>query len=481
MSSNANDEKSEAVRLIKFDGEDSNWHEWSVKTTALAKTKGFRNAYFKDTKPCNDEHYESDKATKAEKAIYEANDKAYQLLIMSCSGIAFGLVNQAKTDEHRDGDAFMAWTNLTNRYAPNATSDLIQISTDFNRCGMKSNRIDPDEWFIQLDLLRHRMTAIDPAFAKKDEELIAHIIANLPSEYSEVITVVEGMDKITLSEVKAKIRAFYKRKFKSEKAPTKEKELALFAGQFKGNCRSCGKQGHKAAECRSKPTKNEKDRDGSNKNRDGVGKNIKCYNCNKFAGHLSKDCPEKRKDKGKAPEHGMFVGMCTVVHEQNVYGNVNMGPTYALADDLLNTKSKVAQRDQDKSGLREKDTTIFPSGHHGKAGRAPLRKNFVAMTSTAEDDEHYYEGIQTGPTPVTDQCHVTGVDGTERWLADTGATTHITTNDTGMTNVENVNVKVLVGDGKEVVCRKRGDITISNGNETLQLRNVLYTKHFAKI
>jgi hypothetical protein len=157
-----------------------------------------------------------------------------------------------------------------------------------------------------------------------------------------------------------------------------------------------------------------------------------------------------------------------------------MGPTYALADDLLTTKSKVVQRDQAKFGLREKDTTIFPLGHRGKAGRVPLRKNFVAMTSTAEYDEHYYEGIQTGPTPVTDQCHVTSVDGTERWLADTGATTHITTNDTGMTNVENVSVKVLVGDGKEVVCRKRGDITIYNGNETLQLRSVLYTKQFAK-
>ncbi len=267
-----------AVRLIKFDGNDANWHKWSVKTTALAKTNGFRNAYYKDTKPCSDEHYKSDKVTKGKKAIYKANDKAYQLLIMSCSGIAFGLVNQAKTDKHRDGNAFRAWTNLTSRYAPNATSDLIQISTNFNKCGMKRSRSDPDEWFIQLDLLRHRMTVINPSFTKKDEELIAHIIANLPNKYSEVITVVEGMDKITLTEVKAKIRVFNKQKFKTDKSPIKEKELALFAGQFKGNCRNCGKQGHKAAECRSKPTKNNKSKDCNNKDIDGVGKHIKCYN-----------------------------------------------------------------------------------------------------------------------------------------------------------------------------------------------------------
>jgi hypothetical protein len=39
----------------------------------------------------------------------------------------------------------------------------------------------------------------------------------------------------------------------------------------------------------------------------------------------------------------------------------------------------------------------------------------------------------------------------ERWLADTGATMHITMTDENMTNVENVNVLVIVGDGKEVI------------------------------
>ena len=45
-------------------------------------------------------------------------------------------------------------------------------------------------------------------------------------------------------------------------------------------------------------------------------------------------------------------------------------------------------------------------------------------------------------------------NGMERWLADTGATTHITMSDEYMTNVENVNISVIVGDGKEVVCTK---------------------------
>ena len=50
--------------------------------------------------------------------IYKANDKASHLLIMSCTGIAFGLVNQAKMKKLIDGNACMALKNLEARYPP---------------------------------------------------------------------------------------------------------------------------------------------------------------------------------------------------------------------------------------------------------------------------------------------------------------------------------------------------------------------------
>ena len=121
------DEKSgEAIRLFKFDGDEANWLEWSTKTLSLAKTKGFRLAYANDTKPCSDTVYETT-ATEKERKIYKTNDRAYQLLIISCTGIAFGLVNQAKTKDLIDGNTFMAWKNLCDRYAPHGVSDLIQL------------------------------------------------------------------------------------------------------------------------------------------------------------------------------------------------------------------------------------------------------------------------------------------------------------------------------------------------------------------
>ena len=107
---------------------------------------------------------------------------------MSCSGIAFGLVNQAKTKTLIDGDAFMAWKNLAKRYTPHSTSDLIQLSGEFNKCALEDSSSDPDLWFIELNLIQSRMISIDSSFEKKEMEVIAHMINKLPNKYSEVIT-----------------------------------------------------------------------------------------------------------------------------------------------------------------------------------------------------------------------------------------------------------------------------------------------------
>ena len=67
------------------------------------------------------------------------------------------------------------------------------------------------------------------------------------------------------------------------------------------------------------------------------------------------------------------------------------------------------------------------------------------------------------------------------WLADTGATRHVTMNDHGMTNVKNVHILVVVGDGKEVLCTKHRDILLSGPNgQMLFLKKVLYTNAFHK-
>lgn len=57
--------------------------------------------------------------------------------------------------------------------------------------------------------------------------------------------------------------------------------MAQYIINLGGKCRKCGKQGHKAADCKS--------------DKKGV-----CFNCGKD-GHFARDCPEKKKDENETP------------------------------------------------------------------------------------------------------------------------------------------------------------------------------------
>ena len=131
----------ESMRLIKFDGNETNWYQWSVKTVALpCQVQGIANDVLEELNynPYSDDEYKAE-TDKGVRAIYEANDKAYQLLIMNCTRIAFGIVNQAKTKKLIDSYADMAWKNLEARYAPHSVSDLVQFSSEFNKCIHNAN------------------------------------------------------------------------------------------------------------------------------------------------------------------------------------------------------------------------------------------------------------------------------------------------------------------------------------------------------
>jgi hypothetical protein len=75
-----------------------------------------------------------------------------------------------------------------------------------------------------------------------------------------------------------------------------------------------------------------------------------------------------------------------------------------------------------------------------------------------------------------ESCNMaTNFDGNsvERWLIDSGAMSHITNSDSYLTEQESVSVNVMVGDGKEILCVKRGNVCVKKGLQTLQLRRVL--------
>jgi hypothetical protein len=132
--------------------------------------------------------------------------------------------------------------------------------------------------------------------------MIAHIFAMLPAEHYKTYVTSEKKTVATLSmvEMKKSLKEFWKAYVK----PTDEKSGDVFYGEkteyqktpgkknfnpkknFKGDCRKCGKQGHKAADCRGETNQGAGGNTKSNAN-------ITCYKCQK-KGHYARECPTKK-------------------------------------------------------------------------------------------------------------------------------------------------------------------------------------------
>ena len=129
------EEKVEAIRIIKFNGTKEDWPVWEQKFLTRSKNKGYRNILNgkikvpEDSKVINSTTDEGKEELKARKA----NDDAYEDLILSIEGdtkegrVAFGIVKGCKTKELTDGDAYLAWTRLTNKYESKSIPSMLKL------------------------------------------------------------------------------------------------------------------------------------------------------------------------------------------------------------------------------------------------------------------------------------------------------------------------------------------------------------------
>jgi hypothetical protein len=186
MSSHLADQK---TRFVQFKNVKSEYKEWRAKTMAIANSKGCDHVLKKLPEGLlTSKEVQKEGVTEAEKKLYQANADAYNILVMSTTGVSFGSVDHAK-------DAFTAMTKLDMKWAPVDSNSLTQLQKDFTNCTLKNTKKDPDEWFIELYDFNQRFIAIKPEYEKKEHELKAHVLGNLPEEYTEVITLLEGSDK----------------------------------------------------------------------------------------------------------------------------------------------------------------------------------------------------------------------------------------------------------------------------------------------
>ena len=134
-----------------------------------------------------------------------------------------------------------------------------------------------------------------------DEELLEHVLNNLPKEYEIVVSKLEDRlgattDPLTIEDVRAALNLRYQRISKGKSGANNNSnddghETALFAGGFKGKCNNCGEWGHKGYQCPKKGG------NGNGNNSGGSKFSGKCHYCKKV-GHRAFECRKKKTDKG---------------------------------------------------------------------------------------------------------------------------------------------------------------------------------------
>ena len=173
-----------SIKVLLFT-EKSDWNIWSKKFLASAHIKGYKDILVKPKgEPMEVE--EDDKAKEARLQIREMhNDNAYNDLIMSFDdAVNFALVDEAKSDEFPEGDAEKAWKNLLNRHEPSTTANEVQLKWKFHQSKLGGARNDPDVWIAGLEKMRQQLRNMKSTIT--DEDLIIHIVYNLPREYEGI-------------------------------------------------------------------------------------------------------------------------------------------------------------------------------------------------------------------------------------------------------------------------------------------------------
>ena len=257
------DEKERTIRILPFSGKKEHWAVWGEKFLARAKRKGYKGILLgKHKAPRDSDPYDTSPELQA---LRDANELGFEELILSIDGktkegrVAFSLVKGCKDADFADGNAHLAWTRLSKKYASKNTVSLLKLKREFTNSVMKSKQ-DPDEWITELEELQTRIADIANGKAGvevSDEDMMIHVLNYLPREYDIERHDCEkelGASTLNMTKLREALGSRYAIEYDKDDENLDEdnQEKALFAKQFKGKCNYCGKWGHKAADCNEK-------------------------------------------------------------------------------------------------------------------------------------------------------------------------------------------------------------------------------------
>ena len=327
------DDTLKTIRIVAFSGKPEDWNRWSKTFLAVTTARGMREV-IKPTKPEEDQDEDQ-------------NDRVYSELMLACrDDVTFGIIEESISENFPEGDARIAWKKLCDKFEPKSGMMKVQLKSEFQQSKLVNMEDDPDVWINKLELIRRRLKVLKISI--EDDDMILHILNNLPKEYATTIEICEedlSINKLDLETLRARLRSKYQR-YQREKTESKTEPVALIGQrQYKGlGCNHCGKPGHASKDCweleenKKKKEEYQKKRQGNNNNggnnnnHNNNGNNNRnnnrfqqnnnnnnrrnwngprCFNCNQL-GHKADRCDQPKKNDNNNNKDGNKVAMRAV-------------------------------------------------------------------------------------------------------------------------------------------------------------------------
>ena len=292
------------IRLRMYHGKPSDdWTDWSDRFRARAARRDLEHR-LGTARPTDDEA--------AGTAWDKDSKKIYYLLIEYTGGAASGIVKQHRTTTN----GIAAWQALVDKYELKGFVQEADLHAQWHRETLSATE-DPDAFFMRLEkpVARLRELGVDIT----DRMLVGQVMARMPDNYLPLRTLLDTLeDELEYEYLKSKMRCFYIRNIAVKESGGGADNQALTIG-FSGACFGCGVRGHTKATC-PKGSQSNRGRGGgrgggrmgrsgrggsrTGRGQGNSGSKLVCWTCGKV-GHKSAECRSNNGAANMADEESM--------------------------------------------------------------------------------------------------------------------------------------------------------------------------------
>ena len=386
-----------SVKIIYWSGKEEDWTMWSTKFKMRGIARGYGDVLTGDKTVKTDD----------EIAMIADDDLKKDELGMQKSAregymeliMSMQDIKSFNIVKEHENNLYDAWLALQDEFEPTTPEALIEEIEEYNESKLHDAKTNVGDWLTELELKRQRLKVM--GYDINDQMFMTHILSSLPKEYVVMTTDLYSLlveKKLNVKELKLKLKRVFKALKKANNWTGEE--TALYSNET---------------------SKDDKTNYKFKKRFKGM-----CNFCGK-QGHKAVDCWEREENKSKRPNNWK--------NGPNNWKNGNNGNV--------------------------KKVTCFLCGEQGhKVFNCP--KNPHSAKCMQENETSAQEHLLICEDAKTDNISQKDYDVLceDIWIADSGATSHMTNNRDGMYDIEEYNSSVKVGNGKNISITHKGKLDV---------------------